>query len=121
MVAHCGESTHGKYVHSLSVVDIATAWFEPRAVVNRSQRHVFEALTIIRDRLPFPLLGIGADNDSAFINTNLLAYCRAQRLTFPRSREYRKNDQAHVEERHGAVIRRLIGYDRYEGEQEEGP
>lgn len=81
------------------------------------QRRVFEALTIIRNRLPFPLLGIDADNDSAFINTNLLAYCRAQRLTFTRSREYRKNDQAHVEERNGAVIRRLIGYERYEGEQ----
>ncbi|MDR7466018.1 MAG: hypothetical protein QN141_01930 [Armatimonadota bacterium] len=117
LVAHCGEATHGEYLHSLSLVDVATAWFEPRAVVNRSQRWVFEALTIIRDRLPFPLLGIDADNDSAFINTNLLAYCRAPRLTFTRSREYCKNDQAHVEERNGAVIRRLIGYERYEGEQ----
>ncbi len=116
LVAHCGESTQGQYVQSLAVVDIATAWFEPRAVVNRSQRRVFGALTTVRDRLPFPLLGIDADNDSAFINTNLIAYCRAQRLTFTRSREYRKNDQAHVEERNGAVIRRLIGYDRYEGE-----
>ncbi|MDQ7842188.1 MAG: hypothetical protein RB145_00370 [Armatimonadota bacterium] len=70
LVAHCGEATHGEYLHSLSLVDVATAWFEPRAVVNRSQRRVFEALTIIRDRLPFPLLGIDADNDSAFINTN---------------------------------------------------
>jgi hypothetical protein len=97
-------------------MDIATAWLEPHAVVNRSQRRVFEALTTGRAGLPFPLLGIDADNDSAFINANLLAYCRAQRLTFTRFREYRKNDQAHVEERNGAVIRRLIGYDRYAGE-----
>lgn len=100
----------------MSVVDIATAWFEARAVVNRSQRRVFAALTTIRERLPFPLRGIDADNDSAFINANLIAYCQAQGLTFTRCREYRKNDQAHVEERNGAVIRRLIGYERYEGE-----
>jgi len=116
LVGHCGESTHGEHVQSLSVVDIATAWFEARAVVNRSQRRVFAALTTIRERLPFPLRGIDADNDSAFINANLIAYCQAQGLTFTRCREYRKNDQAHVEERNGAVIRRLIGYERYEGE-----
>ena len=64
LVAHCGESTRGEDVHSLSVVDIATVWFEPRTLATRSQRRVFEALTTIRDRLPFPLLGIDADNDS---------------------------------------------------------
>src|SRR3990172_7656695 len=80
LVGHCGESTHGEHVQSLSVVDIATAWFEARAVVNRSQRRVFAALTTIRERLPFPLRGIDADNDSAFINANLIAYCHAQSL-----------------------------------------
>ncbi|MDR7521175.1 MAG: hypothetical protein QN168_01805 [Armatimonadota bacterium] len=77
---------------------------------------VFTALTTIRDQLPFPLLGLDADNDNAFINAHLIAYCRAEHLTFTRAREYRKNDQAYVEERNGAVIRRVIGYDRYEGE-----
>lgn len=116
LVAHCGDSLRGEFVHTLAVVDIATTWFEPQAVPNRSQRRVFQALTAIRDRLPFPLLGLDVDNDNAFINDHLLAYCRAEHLTFTRAREYRKNDQAHVEERNGAVIRRLIGYDRYEGE-----
>lgn len=116
LVAHCGETLHGEFAHTLAVVDIATTWFEPQAVPNRSQRRVFQALTTIRDRLPFPLLGLDADNDNAFINAHLLAYCRAEHLTFTRAREYRKNDQAHIEERNGAVIRRLIGYDRYEGE-----
>jgi hypothetical protein len=116
LVAHCGQTPHGEFVHTLTVVDIATTWFEPQAVPNRSQRQVFQALTAIRDRLPFPLLGLDADNDHAFINAHLLAYCRAEHLTFTRAREYRKNDQAHVEERNGAVIRRTIGYDRYEGE-----
>ena len=116
LVAHCGENLRGEFVHTLAVVDIATAWFESQAVPNRSQRRVFQALTTLRDRLPFPLLGLDADNDNAFINAHLLAYCRAEHLTFTRAREYRKNDQAHVEERNGAVIRRTIGYDRYEGE-----
>lgn len=116
LVAHCGESTHGESVQSLSGVAIATGWFEARAVVNRSQRRVFAALPALRERLPFPLCGLDADHDSAFINAHLIASCRTHRLTFTRSREYRKNDQAHVEERNGALIRRLIGSDRYEGE-----
>ena len=117
LVAHCGASHHGEFVQTLSLVDVATSWFEARAVPTRSQRAVFAALTTIRDRLPFPLQGIDSDNDSAFINDHLLRYCRAERLTFTRSREYRKNDQAHVEEKNGSVLRRLIGYDRYEGPQ----
>ncbi|MDI6771340.1 MAG: integrase [bacterium] len=117
LVAHCGESAHGEFVQTLSLVDIATVWFEAQAVPTRSQRAVFAALTTIQARLPFPLRGIDSDNDSAFINAHLLQYCQRQRLTFTRSRTYTKNDQAHVEERNGMVIRRLIGYDRYEGDR----
>lgn len=117
LVAHCGESAHGEFVQTLSLVDVATAWFEAQAVPTRSQRAVFAALTTIQSRLPFPLRGIDSDNDSAFINAHLLQYCQRQRLTFTRSRTYTKNDQAHVEERNGVVIRRLIGYDRYEGDR----
>lgn len=116
LVAHGGESVHGEFVYTLGLVDVATGWFEASAVPTRSQRGVFAALQALRARLPFALLGIDSDNDNAFINDQLLRYCQAERLTFTRSREYRKNDQAHIEERNGAVIRRLIGYDRYEGE-----
>ncbi len=115
LVAHCGESVRGAFVYTLGLVDVATGWFEAYAVPTRAQRGVFAALQALRDRLPFALLGIDSDNDNAFINDQLLRYCQAERLTFTRSREYRKNDQAHIEERNGAVIRRLIGYDRYEG------
>jgi hypothetical protein len=115
LVAHCGESAHGEFVQTLSLVDVATAWFEAQAVPTRSQRAVFTAIQTLQARLPAPLVGLDSDNDNAFINAHLLQYC--QRLTFTRSRTYTKNDQAHVEERNGAVIRRLIGYDRCEGDR----
>ena len=115
LVAHCGESTRGEYLNTLSVVDVATGWLECRAVTYRSQRDVFAALEAIRQRLPFGLLGIDSDNDSAFLNDHLVRYCRSQQLTFTRSRPYHKNDQAHVEQKNGSVVRGLVGYDRYEG------
>jgi len=115
LVGHCGTSTHGEYVQTLTVVDLATGWLEAQAVPNRGQRAVFAALTTIRQQLPFPLRGFHSDNDLVFLNDHLIRYCRAEQLTFTRSRDYMKNDQAHVEERNGAVIRRFIGYDRYEG------
>jgi len=114
LVAHCGDSTRGEYLNTLSMVDVATRWFESRAVPFRSQRDVFAALDFLRRQFPFPLLGIDSDNDTVFINAHLVRYCHHQGITFTRSRPYKKNDQAHVEERNGSVIRNLIGYDRYE-------
>ncbi len=116
LVGHCGTSTHGEYVQTLSLVDLATSWYEPYAIPTRGQQAAFAALTTLRARLPFPLRGIHSDNDVVFINAHLIRYCQAEGLAFTRSRDYMKNDQAHVEERNGAVIRRLIGYDRYEGQ-----
>lgn len=115
LVAHCGESTRGEYLNTLSLVDVASGWLECGAVTYRSQREVFAALEAIRQRLPFGLLGIDSDNDSAFLNDHLVRYCHSQQLTFTRSRPYRKNDQAHVEQKNGSVVRGLVGYDRYEG------
>jgi hypothetical protein len=115
LVAHCGESTRGEYLHTLTVVDVATGWLECGAVVNRGQRDVFAALESLRQRLPFRLLGIDSDNDSAFLNGHLVRYCQREHVTFTRSRPYRKNDQAHVEQKNGSVVRGLVGYDRYEG------
>lgn len=116
LVAHCGDSAGGEFVHTLNLVDVATGWSEFRAVLNRGQRAVFAALQVERGRLPFPLLGIDSDNDGAFINAHLLRYCEAEHLTFTRSRSYKKNDQAHIEQKNGSTIRRTVGYDRYEGE-----
>lgn len=115
LVAHCGETTAGEYVHTLSAVDIATGWFESVALPNRSHQSVEEALEKLRPQLPFPLLGIDSDNDSAFLNWGIKAYCDKNEITFTRCRPYKKNDQAHVEQKNWAVVRQLVGYDRYEG------
>ena len=81
----------------------------------RSQELVVEALDVISRQLPIPILGIDSDNDSAFINDTLLDYCRGKNIEFTRSRAYRKNDQAWIEQKNGAVIRRFVGHDRYAG------
>ena len=114
LVAHCGDSTHGEYLNTLNVVDVFTGWSECLVLANRSQQQVSAAMERLRQRLPFPLLGIDSDNDSAFINDNLYRYCQREHITFTRSRPYKKNDQAHVEQKNWSVVRRLIGYDRYE-------
>jgi len=115
LVAHCGGTTAGEYVHTLSTVDVATGWFEPVALPNRSHQSVEEALEKVRRQLPFPLLGIDSDNDSAFLNWGIKAYCDKNKITFTRCRPYKKNDQAHVEQKNWTVVRQLTGYDRYEG------
>lgn len=114
LVAHCGQTTAGEYLHTLNAVDVATGWCEPEALPNRSQHAVKEALDRMQKRMPFPLLGMDSDNDSAFINHNLVRYCDREKITFTRSREYKKNDQAHVEQKNWTAVRQLIGYDRYE-------
>jgi hypothetical protein len=119
LVAHGGDSAHGEYLHTLNVVDIATRWSECLILANRSQRQVTAAMDRLRARLPFPLLGIDSDNDSAFINDNLYRYCQQEHITFTRSRPYKKNDQAHIEQENWSVVRRLIGYDRYESTEEQ--
>lgn len=113
LVAHCGESTAGTYLCTLNCVDVATGWTECVGVANKGQAAVFAALQQVRTRLPFPLLGIDSDNGSEFINDHLIRYCQAERITFTRCRPYRKNDQAHVEQKNGSVVRQLVGYDRY--------
>lgn len=113
LVAHCGESAAGAYLCTLNCVDVATGWTECVAVANKGQGAVFAALQLVRERLPFPLLGIDSDNGSEFINDQLVRYCQHEKITFTRCRPYRKNDQAHVEQKNGSVVRQLVGYDRY--------
>ena len=117
LVVHCGSTTRGEYLHSLTVTDVATGWTECVALRNRGQQTVFQALLLARGRLPFPLRGIDSDNGSEFINAHLLRYCQDEHLTFTRSRPYKKNDQAHVEQKNWSIVRQLVGYDRYEGDQ----
>jgi hypothetical protein len=114
LVAHCGTTTAGQYLNTLTVTDVATAWTECIAVAGKSQRFVVAALRAVRDRFPFAWLGIDSDNGSEFLNEHLVRYCHEEELTFTRSRPYWKNDQAHVEQKNWSVVRRLVGYGRYE-------
>ena len=118
LVAHCGETTAGQYLNTLTVTDIATGWTECLAILHKSQEMVSQAIITLRERLPFPLLGIDSDNGSEFINHTLFRYCQDQEITFTRCRPYKKNDQAHVEQKNWSVVRRLIGYDRLETPEE---
>ena len=113
LVAHCGESTEGFYLNTLSAVDIATGWVECQAVWGKGQERVGGAIHRMSQLLPFPLLGLDSDNGSEFINHRLYAYCQRRGISFTRSRPYKKNDSAHVEQKNWSVVRRLVGYDRY--------
>ena len=117
LVAHCGESTEGFYLNTLTAVDIATGWVECRAVRGKGQQRVGGAVHEVERLLPFPLAGLDSDNGSEFINHHLYAYCQSRTITFTRSRPYRKNDNAHVEQKNWSVVRRLIGYDRYSSKE----
>jgi len=118
LVAHCGNTTEGQYLNTLTCTDISTGWTDVTALLHRSQQAVSEAIQRMRQRLPFPLLGIDSDNGSEFINDLLYRYCLAEKITFTRSRPYKKSDQAHVEQKNWSVVRHTVGYDRWETEQE---
>jgi len=113
LVAHCGESTEGFYLNTLSTVDVFTGWVECQGVWGKGQDRVGGAVHHIAQRLPFPLVGLDSDNGGEFINYHLYEYCQRNKITFTRSRPYKKNDNAHVEQKNWSVVRRLIGYDRY--------
>ena len=113
LVSHCGESAEGFYLTTLSTVDVASGWSECMGVWGKGQERVGGAIHKIRQRLPFPLLGLDSDNGSEFINRHLYTYCQRERITFTRSRSYKKNDSCHVEQKNWSVVRRLVGYDRY--------
>jgi len=113
LVAHCGETTEGFHLFTLSTVDVASGWVECQAVWGKGQERVGGAIHEIARRLPFHLLGLDSDNGSEFINHHLYAYCQRNQITFTRSRPYKKNDNAYVEQKNWSVVRRLVGYDRY--------
>jgi hypothetical protein len=113
-VAHCGNSLAGDFVWSLTMTDIHTAWTEVRAVWNKGSEGVIEQVQDIEKRLPFVLLGFDCDNGSEFLNHHLVRHFidRENPVKFTRSRPYKKNDNAHVEQKNWAQPRHLLGYDR---------
>lgn len=116
LVAHCGGSTEGAFLHTLTLTDIATCWVECLPLLHRTQYAVKQALEYADQLLPFPILGLDTDNGSEFINDLLLTYCDQKNITFTRGRVARKNDQCFVEQKNGSVVRQVVGYDRFEGE-----
>jgi hypothetical protein len=114
LVGHEGGDASGDFCQTLNVTDVASAWTENAAVINKAQVWVFEALKDIRARLPFPLLGIDSDNGSEFINNHLLRYCQQEKITFTRGRAGKKNDGCFVEQKNYSVVRRAVGYARYD-------
>lgn len=114
LVGHDGGDASGDFCQTLNVTDVASTWTENAAVINKAQVWVFEALKDIRARLPFPLWGIDSDNGSEFINNHLLRYCQQEKITFTRGRSGKKNDGCFVEQKNYSVVRRAVGYARYD-------
>ena len=114
-VAHHGGSMGGIFIHTLVATDVCSGWTECIPLVSREQSLVVEGLEVLRKQLPFPLLGLDFDNDSAFINDTVLSYCDTHAIKFTRSRPYHKNDQAWVEQKNSAIVRRFVGYERFAG------
>ncbi len=114
LVSHSGNSGEGEFAHSLNVTDIHTTWTESRALLGRGQAAVKQALDEIEGVLPFRLLGLDSDNGSEFINWHLKAWCEQKRIQLTRGRPYKKDDNAHVEQKNWTHVRKLLGWDRYD-------
>jgi hypothetical protein len=118
LVSHDGGNPAGEHAWTLTLTDIATGWTESRSLPNRACKWVLAALDDIVAVMPFPILGIDSDNGSEFINFHLLTWCQKHQITFTRSRPAHKNDGCHVEQKNWAIVRTIVGYHRYDTEQE---
>ena len=118
-VAHCGNSLAGDFVWSLTMTDIDTTWTENRATWNKGSVGVLEQIKSIEASLPFTLQGFDCDNGSEFLNHHLVRYFadHDNKVSFTRSRPYKKNDNAHVEQKNWSHVRQLFGYDRFGDKQ----
>jgi len=114
-VAHGGTSVSGSFIQTLTMTDIATGWTECMPLIARDGSLVVEAMTRAQSLFPWLIRGADFDNDSAFMNDVVVPWCRSQEIEVTRSRAYKKNDQAFVEQKNGAVVRRLVGYGRFDG------
>lgn len=118
LVAHCGDSLRDTYLNSFDGVDLATCWTEKQAFRGRGELLTAAAFEIMEGRFPFPVLGLDSDNDSLFINGHFLRMTKRKEITFTRSRPYRKNDQAHIEQKNYSTVRKIVGYKRLETDKE---
>ena len=116
-VAHCGSSTAGLFAYTLNLVDILTGWDESETVLGKGEKGIVSALKNIEQRLPFPLRGIDPDNGGEFINYSMIEYCAENKTGFTRGRPYKKNDNAHIEQKNWTHVRKTFGYSRIEDEE----
>lgn len=114
LVSHSGNSASGEFLHSLNVTDIHSTWVESRAVMGKSQIAVLNAMQDIERALPFQLLGIDSDNGSEFINYHLKTLCDQKGIQLTRGRPYKKDDNAHIEQKNWTHVRKILGYLRYD-------
>ena len=117
-VEHCGSSAAGEFVYTLSTTDIATGWWEGEAMIGRGQERTKQAISKARARYPFPWKEVHPDNGTEFLNWHLLRYCEQEQISFTRSRPYKKNDNCLVEQKNWTHVRKIVGYLRYDSEDE---
>ena len=114
LVVHCGSSSFGEYINTLSTTQVFSGWWEAEATMAKSQQSTFQALKQIRERSPIDWKGLDSDNGSEFINGILYKYCHREKLEFTRSRPSRKNDNAYIEQKNWTNVRKILGYLRYD-------
>lgn len=117
-VHHCGISLYGDYIYTLDTTDVSTGWNECCAHMGKGEYRTIQALETIKGRLPFPLLGIDFDSGGEFVNYHLIRYCDKNHITYTRAREAIKNDQAYIEQQNYSVVRRFVGYQRLDTQEQ---
>lgn len=117
-VHHCGVSLYGDYIYTLDTIDVATGWNECCAHLGRGEQRTIQALETIRGRLPFTLKGIDFDSGGEFVNYHLIRYADEQHITYTRAREAVKNDQAYIEQQNYSVVRKYVGYQRFDTQEQ---
>lgn len=114
LVSHSGNSADGEFAHTLNLTDIDSGWTESRALLGKGEVGVQRALEGMRSQLPFRLLGLDADNGSEFINWHLKRWCDRNGIQLTRGRPYKKDDNAHIEQKNWTHVRKLMGWERYD-------
>jgi hypothetical protein len=117
-VLHSGRSQGGEFLYTISAVDIATSWWEAEPILRRTQENTRDGMDRIRKRLPFRVLEIHPDNDTGMINDLMWQYCKKANIRMSRSRPYKKNDNAWVEQRNWTHVRKVVGYRRMDSAAE---
>ncbi|MDD3096063.1 MAG: integrase [Candidatus Marinimicrobia bacterium] len=113
-VSHSGDCADGVFANTVNQTDIFTTWVESRAVLGKSEAVVTDALDEMHEAMPFEVRGVDSDNGSEFVNWHLYRYCQDRGIQFTRGRPYKKNDNAHIEQKNWTHVRKLMGYERYD-------